>query len=41
VVEAVIRHLHPNGLLIVGHSENLTGISDKVRQVRPTVYHVA
>ena len=41
VVEAVIRHLHPHGLLIVGHSENLMGISDKVHQVRPTVYRVA
>jgi chemotaxis protein methyltransferase CheR len=41
VVEAVIRHLRPEGLLIVGHSENLMGITDKVRQVRPTVYHVA
>jgi chemotaxis protein methyltransferase CheR len=41
VVEAVIRHLHPQGLLIVGHSENLMGVTDKVRQVRPTVYHVA
>ena len=41
VVEAVIRKLNPNGLLIVGHSENLMGISDRVKQVRPTVYRVA
>jgi chemotaxis protein methyltransferase CheR len=41
VVEAVAQRLRPHGLLIVGHSENLMGITDRVRQVRPTVYHVA
>jgi chemotaxis protein methyltransferase CheR len=41
VVEAVVPKLQPRGLLIVGHSENLMGISDRVKQVRPTVYHVA
>ena len=41
VVEAVVSRLHPQGLLIVGHSENLNGISDRVKQVRPTVYRVA
>jgi chemotaxis protein methyltransferase CheR len=41
VVEAVITRLNPHGLLIVGHSENLMGISARVRQVRPTVYRVA
>ena len=40
VVEAVIPRLQPHGLLIVGHSENLMGVSDRVRQVRPTVYRV-
>jgi chemotaxis protein methyltransferase CheR len=40
VVEAVLPRLHRHGLLIVGHAENLMGVSDKVRQVRPTVYHV-
>lgn len=38
VVEAVLPKLQPHGLLIVGHSENLMGISDRVKQVRPTVY---
>ena len=38
VVEAVITRLNPHGLLIVGHAENLMGISDRVRQVRPTIY---
>jgi chemotaxis protein methyltransferase CheR len=41
VVESVVQRLRPHGLLIVGHSENLMGITDRVRQVRPTVYHVA
>jgi chemotaxis protein methyltransferase CheR len=41
VVESVAQRLKPHGLLIVGHSENLMGITDRVRQVRPTVYHVA
>jgi chemotaxis protein methyltransferase CheR len=41
VVEAVLPRLQPHGLLIVGHSENLMGISDRVKQVRPTVYRVA
>jgi chemotaxis protein methyltransferase CheR len=38
VVEAVLPKLHPHGLLIVGHSENLMGVSERVKQVRPTVY---
>jgi chemotaxis protein methyltransferase CheR len=41
VVEAVVPRLQPNGLLIVGHSENLMGISTLVKQVKPTVYRVA
>lgn len=41
VVEAVLPRLHPHGLLIVGHSENLMGVSERVKQVRPTVYRVA
>jgi chemotaxis protein methyltransferase CheR len=40
VVEALLPRLRPRGLLIVGHSENLMGITDRVRQLRPTVYHV-
>jgi len=41
VVEAILPRLKPQGLLIVGHSENLMGVSDRVRQVRPTVYRGA
>ncbi len=38
VVESAMTKLKPNGLLIVGHSESLHGVTDKVRVVRPTVY---
>lgn len=41
VVEALLPRLQRHGLLIVGHSENLMGITDRVRAVRPTVYHGA
>ena len=38
VIAGLLRHLSPNGLLFVGHSENLTGISTEVRSVVSTVY---
>lgn len=41
VVEGVISQLKPRGLLLVGHSESLTGISEGLLQLRPTVYRVA
>jgi chemotaxis protein methyltransferase CheR len=41
VVEGVMGQLKPGGLLIVGHSESLTGISGGLVQLRPTVYRVA
>lgn len=41
VVEAVLEKLKPNGLLLVGHSESLQGLSTRIVQVRPTVYRVA
>jgi chemotaxis protein methyltransferase CheR len=40
-VEAVMAQLKPGGLLIVGHSESLTGISEGLVALRPTVYRVA
>jgi len=33
--------MKPSSLLLVGHSENLMGITNRVVQVRPTVYRVA
>jgi len=38
VIERLIQHLAPAGLLFVGHSESLGGITDALRAVRPTVY---
>jgi chemotaxis protein methyltransferase CheR len=41
VVEAVMAQLKPGALLIVGHSESLTGIGEGLVAIRPTVYRVA
>lgn len=41
VVQAVVDQLKPDGLLIVGHSESLTGVASGLIQLRPTVYRVA
>jgi chemotaxis protein methyltransferase CheR len=38
VVDAVAGQLKPGGILIVGHSESLTGISHGLTPLRPTVY---
>lgn len=38
VIRGIVRHLSPSGLLLVGHSENLGGISPNLRTVAPTVY---
>lgn len=38
IVESVASKLKPGGLLFIGHSETLGGITDVVRQVVPTVY---
>ena len=32
------RQLHPGGYLVIGHSETLEGIHDRMRRVAPTVY---
>jgi len=38
VIGGIVGHLSPSGLLFVGHSENLGGISPNLRTVAPTVY---
>lgn len=38
VISGIVRHLSPSGLLFVGHSENLGGMSPNLRTVAPTVY---
>lgn len=41
IVESVARKLKPSGLLFIGHSETLSGISEVVKPVVPTVYRMA
>jgi len=38
IVESVVTRLKPGGLLFIGHSETLGGVTDVVHQVVPTVY---
>lgn len=37
-VNGIVRHLSPSGLLFVGHSEHLGGISPNLRTVAPTIH---
>lgn len=41
VVHNMLPPLKPDGHFIVGHSESLNGISDRVLAVRPTIYRLA
>ncbi|MBI1752598.1 MAG: methyltransferase domain-containing protein [Acidobacteria bacterium] len=38
VVDAISKKLKPGGLLMIGHSETLAGISGHYQQIQPTVY---
>jgi len=38
VIERLLEQLTPDGLLFLGHAESLTGLSERVRCVGPTVY---
>ncbi len=38
VVEAIARRIKPGGILMIGHSETLAGISDRFKPIQPTVY---
>lgn len=38
VVENLLPSLKPDGCFIVGHSESLTGVTDLLRPLRPTIY---
>jgi chemotaxis protein methyltransferase CheR len=40
IVESVARKLKPSGMLFIGHSETLSGITDVVKPVVPTVYRL-
>ncbi len=41
VIENLAMLLRPDGHLIVGHSESLTGITDRLRARQPTIYRFA
>ncbi|MCW8327467.1 protein-glutamate O-methyltransferase CheR [Photobacterium sp. SDRW27] len=38
VVLRVLSQLKPGGYLLVGHSETITGISDQLRLIKPSIY---
>lgn len=38
VVESLVRNLRANGLLFVGHAENLHSVSSQLQSVEPTIY---
>ncbi len=40
VVNRLTDHLHPGGYFIVGHSESLNGLTDRLRAVKPTIYRL-
>ena len=41
VIERLIDRLAPCGYLFVGHAESLHGITDRARQVMPTIYRLS
>jgi chemotaxis protein methyltransferase CheR len=38
IVEEIIKKIKPNGYLFTGHSESLYGLTDKLTQIKPTIY---
>jgi len=38
VVEELLAHLAPTGLLLLGHAESLHGLTERARSVGPTIY---
>jgi chemotaxis protein methyltransferase CheR len=40
LIARLIRHIRPNGYLIVGHSETVSGVHPKLQLVRPSIYTV-
>lgn len=41
IVHRLVNFLAPEGYLFVGHAESLSGVSDRIRHVTPTVYVLA
>ena len=40
VLANVIDRLKPDGIIMVGHSESLNGISERVQLLRPSIYRL-
>ena len=40
VVARLVQQLHPGGYFIVGHSESLSGLTDALRPIKPTIYRL-
>lgn len=40
VVARLIEQLHPGGYFIVGHSESLNGLTDRLRTIKPTIHQL-
>jgi chemotaxis protein methyltransferase CheR len=40
VVARLIERLLPGGYLIIGHSESLTGLTDRLKNVKPTIFQL-
>lgn len=38
VVNRVVQRLNPGGYFLIGHSETLNGVTDKVKMIKPSVY---
>ncbi|HEX9264794.1 MAG TPA: CheR family methyltransferase [Candidatus Binatia bacterium] len=41
IIRRLLHHLAPMGYLFVGHAESLSGVTEQLRHVIPTVYHHA
>lgn len=37
-VASLVRNLRPNGLLLVGHAENLSSMASQLQSIEPTIY---
>lgn len=40
LVGELIKKLHPGGYLIIGHSETLTAVTDKLKMIKPSIYRL-
>jgi chemotaxis protein methyltransferase CheR len=40
VVSNIIQHMNVGGFLLIGHAESLTGVTDQVNLLQPSVYRL-